>query len=389
MSQLLINHSPDLKQLRDDGYTISIQGNVLVIEDIPYVNQAKKVLQGTLISTLTIAGTKATYKGDHVVYFIGEQPCYKDGRPMSQIMHTNQTTNHTPSIISNLSFSSKPTEGYRDYHHKMASYINILSSQAAAINPDVTPKRYKPIQDLHNETVFKYIDTNSSRASISQISNVLAGYKVGIVGLGGSGSYILDMIAKTPVQEIHLFDGDKFLAHNAFRAPGAASIQSLDEEFYKVEYFKDIYSNMHKNIYAHAQYISSENLEMLKNLNFVFIAIDIGSVKAEIFTFLENNNIPYVDVGMGIGIVDNKLQGSLRTSSIFSKDQYYLKKHIDVSNDNDNVYSSNIQIAELNALNAAMAVISWKKHAGFYHETIPANATVFTVDTFNIIRTGA
>jgi hypothetical protein len=389
MSQQLINHSSDLKQLRDDGYTISIQGNVLVIEDIPYVNQAKKVLQGTLISKLTTAGTKASYQGDHVVYFIGEQPCYKDGHPMSQIMHTNQTINHTPSIISNLSFSSKPAGGYRDYHHKMSSYINILSSQAVAINPETTPKRYKPIQDLHNETVFKYIDTNSSRASISQISNVLAGYKVGIVGLGGSGSYILDMIAKTPAQEIHLFDGDKFLAHNAFRAPGAASIQSLDEEFYKVEYFKDIYSNMHKNIHAHAQYISSENLEMLKNLNFVFIAIDIGSVKAEIFTFLENNNIPYVDVGMGIEIVDNKLQGSLRTSSIFSKDQYYLKKHIDMSNDNDNVYSSNIQIAELNALNASMAVISWKKHAGFYHETIPANATVFTVDTFNIIRTGA
>jgi hypothetical protein len=31
-------------------------------------------------------------------------------------------------------------------------------------------------------------------------------------------------------------------------------------------------------------------------------------------------------------------------------------------------YSTNIQIAELNALNAALAVIKWKKLAGFYQD---------------------
>ena len=32
----------------------------------------------------------------------------------------------------------------------------------------------------------------------------------------------------------------------------------------------------------------------------------------------------------------------------------------------DQIYSKNIQIADLNALNAALAVIRWKKHVGFY-----------------------
>jgi hypothetical protein len=32
----------------------------------------------------------------------------------------------------------------------------------------------------------------------------------------------------------------------------------------------------------------------------------------------------------------------------------------------DDLYASNIQIAELNMLNAVLAVIRWKKHFGFY-----------------------
>ena len=37
MSQQLINHSPDLKQLRDEGYHIVVYGGYLLIHHIPYV----------------------------------------------------------------------------------------------------------------------------------------------------------------------------------------------------------------------------------------------------------------------------------------------------------------------------------------------------------------
>ena len=51
--------------------------------------------------------------------------------------------------------------------------------------------------------------------------------KIIILGLGGTGSYILDLVAKTPVKEIHLYDGDTFYQHNAFRSPGAPSSDEL------------------------------------------------------------------------------------------------------------------------------------------------------------------
>jgi len=51
----------------------------------------------------------------------------------------------------------------------------------------------------------------------------------------------------------------------------------------------------------------------------------------------------------------------------------------------DGIYTQNIQIVELNALNAAFAVIKWKKIAGIYedvdrehHSTYPTNFHLLT-----------
>ena len=62
------------------------------------------------------------------------------------------------------------------------------------------------------------------------------------------GSYVSDFVAKTPVREIRIIDGDEFLQHNAFHAPGAPCIDQLREAPRKVDYLSGIYSNMHKGI---------------------------------------------------------------------------------------------------------------------------------------------
>ena len=46
----------------------------------------------------------------------------------------------------------------------------------------------------------------------------------------------------------------------------------------------------------------------------------------------------------------------------------------------DGVYSRNIQIAELNALNAALAVIKWKKLLGFYRDLENEHFSAYTLD---------
>ena len=46
----------------------------------------------------------------------------------------------------------------------------------------------------------------------------------------------------------------------------------------------------------------------------------------------------------------------------------------------NNEYSRNIQIAELNALNAAMAVVRWKKLFGFYVDLENEHHSTYTTD---------
>ena len=109
------------------------------------------------------------------------------------------------------------------------------------INHTVTAKTFPVVVPEEEESVFNYIDTASSRAAIDIVTQKLKLEKIAIIGLGGTGSYVLDLVAKTPVKEIHLFDGDTFLQHNAFRSPGAPSIDELKTKPRKVTYLKNLY----------------------------------------------------------------------------------------------------------------------------------------------------
>lgn len=86
---------------------------------------------------------------------------------------------------------------------------------------------------------------------------------------------MLDLVAKTPALEIRLFDADEFLQHNAFRAPGASSVEQLREAPKKVDYLKGIYSKMHKGIIAYAVLLDATNLQLLDGTTFAFLCMDI------------------------------------------------------------------------------------------------------------------
>ncbi|MHB8858307.1 MAG: ThiF family adenylyltransferase [Thermoleophilia bacterium] len=383
MSKKLIDLSPDLKKLRDEGYEVEIRTNYLLINSVPYLDSNKAIKYGTLFSDLELAGDITTRPNQHVVHFMGDYPCQKDGSPITQISHASPNQEHAPGLIANHSFSNKPASGYANYYEKMTRYIEIIAAPAQSLDNSVTAKTFKVILPDDEETVFHYMDTCSSRAGINLISDKLNVHKIAIAGLGGTGSYVLDLVAKTPVQQIHLFDGDKFLQHNAFRSPGAPSLDELNGAPTKVAYFSKLYSNMHKKVIPHECYLDTSNLDQLKEVDFVFMCLDQGSVKEIIIDKLEKWGISFIDVGMGVGIVDESLNGILRvtTSTDKARDHVKSKNRIPFSagDDNDD-YSQNIQIADLNALNASMAVIKWKKLCGFYHDFEKENHSTYTLD---------
>lgn len=55
----------------------------------------------------------------------------------------------------------------------------------------------------------RYLDAAAGWADVA--NQKLALGAVAIAALGGAGPYVLDLVAKTPVRDIHLFDGDSFV----------------------------------------------------------------------------------------------------------------------------------------------------------------------------------
>lgn len=383
MSHQLIDHSADLKRLRDDGYDVEVRSGHLLIKHVPYVNPNKEIQFGILVSPLSLADNITVKPETHIAHFVGDHPCNKDGTKINKIANESSQKELAKDLVIHHSFSSKPIGGaYSDYYDKMTTYINIISSQAQAINPDVTAKIFPVIESDEEESIFVYVDTASSRAEIGSVTSKLEIGKVAIVGLGGTGSYVLDLVAKTPIKEIHLFDGDTFSQHNAFRSPGAPSGEQLKRQQKKVEYFKEQYSKMRRNIVAHDCYIDISNVEQLACMNFVFLCLDTGEPKRLIVETLEKHGVAFVDVGMGILPVNGALQGILRITTSTPNQRNHIREQgrISFSDSNQNEYSKNIQIADLNALNAALAVIKWKKLFGFYNDVGNEHHTTYTID---------
>lgn len=381
MSSRLINRSPDLRKLRDEGYDIEVRGGLLLVKSVPYVTTERTIALGTLVSSLTLSGDVTATPDTHVVNFAGSTPCDKDGTPLTKIYSEAKQT-LAPGLEVDFQFSSKPAESYPDYYVKMTTYANMLLGPASALDPSVPARPFNVVEATEDDGVFCYADSASSRAGIDAITAKLELAKIAIVGLGGTGSYILDFVTKTPVREIHLFDGDILFQHNAFRAPGAASLEELQEKPRKVDYLSAKYSAMRRGIVPHAYYLDAENAHELEGMDFVFLASDDGPSKKAIVEKLLDMGIPFVDTGMGIYQVEGSLAGLLRTttSTPTKRDHVLTKGRISFAEALKDEYASNIQIADLNALNAALAVIKWKKLFGFYNDLEQEHHSIYQID---------
>jgi len=221
-----------------------------------------------------------------------------------------------PDLAVDWVFSSKPvpTGAYADYHEKMRAYVRILGGHARAIDPSATAQTHAVIEADPDESVFHYLDTATSRAGIGVAAEKLALERVAIVGTGGTGSYVLDLVAKTEVREIHLFDGDDFLSHNAFRAPGAASLEALRARPKKVTHLADQYAAMRRGVIPHPYDIGGSNVAELGEMDFVFLCLDPRPAKRVIVETLEQCGVPFIDGGRGVELLEGSLRGTLRVT---------------------------------------------------------------------------
>ena len=197
--------------------------------------------------------------------------------------------------------------------------------------------------------------------------NKLPKERIAIVGVGGTGSHVLDYLSKTPVGEIHLFDKDVFTSESAKRSPGTFDDLGSDNPT-KSLIHRTRYSDVHPRIVDMNAYVDKSNVSLLANYTTVFLCIDGGGIKRQILEVCIANQIALINVGMGVFETPNsRLEGMLAVTACVPSTYDHADKCFELDDPSEGD-RQNEQTIELNALNAGLAVIKWKKLLGIYED---------------------
>src|SRR5262245_62107563 len=71
----LVSHNDDIRRLLEKGYAVALDSlNYLVVRDIPYLDQDRKLRWGAIVSKVVDAGQNRLVQDDHQVFFAGGHP---------------------------------------------------------------------------------------------------------------------------------------------------------------------------------------------------------------------------------------------------------------------------------------------------------------------------
>lgn len=394
MLKTLASRNPDLQRLLGKGYALSIDSGHLVVRDIPHLDAQGDLQWGTFVGQLTFEDQTKVRPLNHQFYFSGPRPYGLDGQLIRGLGGGNAQlalSEHCRDFVVQQIFSHKLKEDgqfrdYIDHFEKVESHIAMVCGPAME-KFGVTPYTFREYDEEPENSVFKVRDTMTSRAAITDLSKLFENDVIAIIGLGGSGAYVLDFMVKTPVLEIRGFDSDDFYVHNAFRSPGRLDVEEGAElRRPKAEIYQKRYENFRHGITIKSQFIDETSGPDLEGATFAFVAVDKGSARKVILDLLIAKNIPFVDVGMGLKRVQDRISGTVRTT-YFPRDGGQAvrdSRYVPETDPPEDVYRSNIQIAELNALNASLAVLRFKQLRGFYPGPLGKENLLFTLDNLSL-----
>ncbi|TPG42673.1 ThiF family adenylyltransferase [Sphingomonas koreensis] len=383
----LVNLNPFLKDLDETGYLIDFVGGYLVLYGWPYLDADGLLQHGDWLSSVNLADGVMEPQ-DHQALWRGSRPCDPDGKPLA-LGGGESVVTITEGFDTNQSFSCKlmgdtgQLRAYASFAEKIETYLDKITAPAIAAFPDATPLAAIAVRAAEQASPLKFPDTMSARYEINDLSTRLRGKKCAIIGLGGTGAYILDFIARTHLATIRLFDDDKVHLHTIFRMPGfiPGAIRHR-----KVDVLAKQYSQWHGAIEPVPERVTLDNIAQLKDFDFVFVSVDDGPSRLLIVDWLSANGIPFVDCGMGLTRSAVGLSAIVRVTGT---DRRAFKDNVGsvrlpTENPKADEYRKRPQITELNALNAAWAVIRFKQQFGLLDYEGAGSAYIFDAVTFEI-----
>lgn len=395
MLKTLASRNPDLQRLLEKGYALAIDSNYLIVRDIPYLDSAGELQWSAFVGKMVFEDQNEVRPEDHQIHFAAPRPFGLDGQVVRGLGGGEAQLNlseHCRDVVVRQRFSHKLKDGgqprpYVDHFEKIESYVAMVCGPAMA-KFGVDPYTFRDYEEETPNSVFKLRDTMTSRAEISDLAKLFENDVIAIIGLGGSGGYVLDFMVKTPVREIRGFDPDNFFVHNAFRSPGRIDVEEGAElRQSKAEVYRKRYENFRNGLTIKPLFIDETSAEELNGVTFAFVSVDKGSSRKHIIDLLIAKNIPFIDVGMGLKRHGGPISGTVRTTYFPDESGQIVrsKGYLPETDPPDDVYKSNIQISELNALNAALAVLRFKQIRGFYAGPAHLNQLLLTLDNLSLL----
>lgn len=389
MYHKLVNRNDDIKRLVEKGYAVAFDDlHYLIVRDIPYLDQDSKLLWGAIVTKFVDTGNDLIEQDDHQIFFAGSVPHGMEGKPIPNLgggPTSLALSDSSKDVVVQRSFSNKPKVAgkFTDFFEKIESYVTILSGPAMEKHK-ANPFTFRIVESGKSDSPFKLRDTLTSRAEIGDLAGRFKDDVIAIIGLGGTGSYVLDFIVKTPVREIRGFDKDQYFVHNAFRSPGRLDVSEIGNS--KAEIYHARYDNFRTGLTILEKFVDPTSEEDFRGVTFAFVCVDKGSSRAGIFDLLIKLGIPFIDVGMGLSRKNGLLDGMLRVT-YFSNEcarEIREKGFAPLTDDPNDLYRTNIQIGELNALNACLAVVRFKQLRGFYFDELSPFHLLFGIGDLKI-----
>ncbi len=379
------------------GFTVSIESNVVRAVRVPCL------LADGVVGTCTIEKSYDPESGQpdsrigeavHAVRVTADEEhdgrVYNaDGTPIGNLIGSDEKTWSDISIKKGGQESPEEDGSPKDVIHRYAKQI--VGAVSAAGSSETT--------SLAKQGPFKIPNTFEARAAIGPVQNRIREQRIAIIGLGGTGAYVLDLVAKTPVMEIHLLDADHADWHNFMRAPGAPTTEEIESRhkgrLRKVDYYYSKYASLRGGIHAHAVRVDNSSMfsEFLSTypVDFAFVCIDQlteGDSPRQnvVYVALSEAEVPFIDSGVSITLEDRAVRGAV-TTSFYAAGSEAWNEAIPNARVEGNVPGyRNVQLPEVNALAASLAVMEWRRRTEQYVSESASFLHKFRLETPRIFR---
>lgn len=381
------------------GFIVTVDSDIVRATGVPCL------LAGGVVGTCTVETsfdpaslkpTDQTGGAVHAVKITVSEECdglvyHADGNAIGNHLGGDGKTWSTISIRKGSQHSPEEDLSASDLIHRYAKQIVGAVSAAG----------YSEAISFTGPGAFKIPNTFEARAAIGPVQDRIRSQHIAIIGLGGTGAYVLDLIAKTPVAEIHLLDSDVVGWHNLMRAPGAPTTEEIESLrkgcLRKVDYYHRKYDSYREGIHPHPVRVDSPSAfaEFLSEhpIGYAFVCIDQrtdgDSPRQDVvYSALSAAEIPFIDSGVSITLDGHAVSGVV-TTSFYAPGSLTWKDAIPNARVEGNLPGyRNVQLPEVNALAASLAVMEWRRRTEQYVSKSASFLHKFRLETPRIIDAG-